>query len=634
MLLAVCAGCEDSGTFSPEEYIPTTGYAIPEQNYVAFFNEASVHELKVSCEGDWTCSSDSEWVTAERSKNGDSVIISVSENSSADYRMAIVALYMNDFKIYSIEIFQDPSVASPMTDVLIFTPDAYSRTVNVSANCSWTCSSDSDWVSAVKNSDVESMTVSVNQNQLDVERTAVVGIYNGESLLSTVSIKQERPYAYVGSDIVTFRSVEASQSFNVNSNCSSWTCSVDSDWIFAENQNKGTNILIGVRENTTSAPRTATVRLSAGELKLSEITVIQKAADTYLAQTPEERANCYVISKAGNYIFPTFKGNSTVSAGSVASAEVLWESFGTSVKPDAGDLIRDVVLVTDVALNYANISFSTPSEFKEGNAVIAAKDAAGKILWSWHIWLTDQPQEQVYYNNAGTMMDRNLGAISASPGDLGALGLLYQWGRKDPFLNSSVFGDEVVAESTITWPSVINSTSSTGTIDYVVSHPTTFVYSNGYNYDWYYTGDSSSDTSRWTTSDKPKSMYDPCPAGWRVPDGGTDGVWAKAGGTSSNVVYDTVNNGINFAGEFGSDSVIWYPGAGGLSSDYNDTWSAGELMLVGTSGDYWTATHEDKPYGSNDIFASELSISRYGTTVDVLGDSSHAYGHSVRCIKE
>ena len=67
------------------------------------------------------------------------------------------------------------------------------------------------------------------------------------------------------------------------------------------------------------------------------------------------------------------------------------------------------------------IAFKTADTFKEGNAVIAAKDADGKILWSWHIWLTDQPEEHVYNNNAGTMMDRNLGATSATPGDVPAV---------------------------------------------------------------------------------------------------------------------------------------------------------------------------------------------------------------------
>ena len=154
---------------------------------------------------------------------------------------------------------------------------------------------------------------------------------------------------------------------------------------------------------------------------------VSSAIDLSLAAS----ANCYIISEAGLYKFKTVKGNSTTSVGSVASASILWETFGTDTAPEPSDLI------SGVCYKDGYIAFKTADTFKEGNAVIAAKDASGNILWSWHIWLTDQPQAQVYNNDAGTMMDRNLGATSATPGDVGALGLLYQWGRKDPFLGSS-----------------------------------------------------------------------------------------------------------------------------------------------------------------------------------------------------
>ena len=71
---------------------------------------------------------------------------------------------------------------------------------------------------------------------------------------------------------------------------------------------------------------------------------------------------------------------------------------------------------------YFDIYFNATD--RKGNAVIAAKDSQRNIVWSWHIWLTDQPEEWVYANEAGTIMDRNLGATSATPGDVGALGLL------------------------------------------------------------------------------------------------------------------------------------------------------------------------------------------------------------------
>ena len=240
---------------------------------------------------------------------------------------------------------------------------------------------------------------------------------------------------------------------------------------------------------------------------------------TNLAATTS--ANCYIVSQSGSYCFPVVRGNASSDwLYQTKASEVLWESFGTSNTPNVGDLIKFV------SYKDGYIAFQTADTFKEGNAVIAAKDASGNILWSWHIWLTDQPQGQEYYNGAGTMMDRNLGATSATPGDVGALGLLYQWGRKDPFLGSSSISSSTTAKSTISWPSPVSSNSSRGTVSYVTANPTTFVYgTSSTDYDWHY---SSRDNSLWTTSDKAKSIYDPCPAGWRVPDGGSSGVWSKA----------------------------------------------------------------------------------------------------------
>ena len=327
-------------------------------------------------------------------------------------------------------------------------------------------------------------------------------------------------------------------------------------------------------------------------------------------------ANCYVVSSSGTYSFPTVKGNSSQSVGAVASAAVLWESFGTSQAPLVGDLISKV--------SYSNgiVTFQTNNTFKEGNAVIAAKDASGKILWSWHIWLTDQPQGQVYFNNAGTMMDRNLGATSATPGDVGALGLLYQWGRKDPFLGSSSISSNTFAKSTITWPSAVSSNSSTGTIAYTAANPTTFIKYNSSNYDWYYTGSSSTDNTRWTTSDKTKSIYDPCPAGWRVPDGGSNGVWSKANGSGSTFshTYNSTNEGMNFSGKFGSASTIWYPASG--YRGYSD----GSLGTVGYYGYYWSASPRN-------YYAYYLRFNGSGH-VYPSGSNFRAFGQSVRCLQE
>lgn len=319
-------------------------------------------------------------------------------------------------------------------------------------------------------------------------------------------------------------------------------------------------------------------------------------------------ANCYIVSETGLYKFKAVKGNSDTSVGAVSSVEVLWESFGTSVAPESGEL------VSAVYFQDSYIAFQCHKIFYEGNAVVAAKDAAGNILWSWHLWFTDAPQSQTYYNNAGIVMDRNLGATSATPGEVGAIGLLYQWGRKDPFLGSSSISHSISAESTITWSfeEVRNS------IEYEISHPTTFISYIDY------------DNTRWTTSSSNKSIYDPCPIGWRVPDGGDNGVWAKALASSSSVehTYDSTNKGINFSGKFGSASTIWYPASGWRRSYDGELYSRyDDALNVCSDGYYWSAS-TNSSYTSYLLFDSDGSL-------DLSSEAwTRENAFAVRCVKK
>ena len=211
-------------------------------------------------------------------------------------------------------------------------------------------------------------------------------------------------------------------------------------------------------------------------------------------------------------------------------------------------------------------------------------------------------------------MDRNLGATSATLGEAGALGLLYQWGRKDPFLGSSSISSNVEAKSTVSWPSPVSSSSSRGTIGYAVEHPTTFITRNDSNYDWYYTGSSSTDNTRWQSS---KTIYDPCPAGWRVPDGGSNGVWNEAGFDDQS--YDSSDEGMLFGSGISSPAT-WYPASGFRS--YDD----GSLSGVGYCGYFWSVT----PYGN---YACNLYFYSNGY-VRPTDDDDRAGGQSVRCLQE
>lgn len=322
-------------------------------------------------------------------------------------------------------------------------------------------------------------------------------------------------------------------------------------------------------------------------------------------------ANSYIVTQGGYYSFDAtvigngefgFPANNNYHTNSPeiapASAELLWA--------DNHKLINGCGYDASTGM----LKFLTSGD--EGNAVIAAKDSEGNILWSWHIWMTDQPEEQIYNNNAGTLMDRNLGATSATPGDVGALGLLYQWGRKDPFLGAVSIDSSTQRESTITWPSPVSSDATNGTIGYSVLNPTVFIKYNGSNYDWYYTGDSSTDDSRWQSA---KTVYDPCPSGWRVPDGGSEGVWALAGFT--NTAFDDVNKGRSF--EITSSEATWYPALGYLDR------SNGALYSVGIDGHYWSVS----PTGR-----SAYDLYFYGSSFNMTNSDDRAYGFAVRCTKD
>ena len=296
-----------------------------------------------------------------------------------------------------------------------------------------------------------------------------------------------------------------------------------------------------------------------------------------------ETANCYMISAAGTYSFDASvmgNGNEGIISGvgfhttsaaidGGSSAELLWQdtqSFITAVSYDS---------------SAKTISYTASGNV--GNACIALKGSDGTILWSWHIWGTGdrEVQDDVYTNQAGstfTVMDRNLGQLTMLyASDLHIPGepmyvkessgiyssaaeavdpiycTLYQWGRKDPVPSAGTRYDinNNPTDISASYP-VLNynnfSSADEATIGYSIQNPdylidtykytsnqlwekdgNAYLWGGGASTTYVQNMDNTDAVAGWENG---KTIYDPCPAGYRVANPYT---WTGfVGGTAHN----------------------------------------------------------------------------------------------------
>ena len=253
--------------------------------------------------------------------------------------------------------------------------------------------------------------------------------------------------------------------------------------------------------------------------------------------------------------------NTYLSDKTIGSVRVLWQSkdAGTS-----GDLVMGYAVSNEAGsynhqnlVNYTNIGDRANALVhvrvpvtQGGNAVIAAYAADGTtILWSWHLWITDYVPARLsgtitaanreeairtaksasaggtvhtYAGDAWTdatsgaffgkvIMDRNLGALrntwsTTNPLESArAYGNIYQWGRKDPMPGSADGGKDDKGLMFNGDGEIIDLDKiKGGNLDNSIRNPSKF-------YIGYYAPNGS-----WGPT--VKTQYDPCPAGWRVPD--------------------------------------------------------------------------------------------------------------------
>ena len=200
-------------------------------------------------------------------------------------------------------------------------------------------------------------------------------------------------------------------------------------------------------------------------------------------------ANCYVVSAAGWYKFPLAYGNAykngstnsiayqTGNTSSYALRNLVKHDGNAISSPDVAGVSsvellwqdsENLLTVSDISISNGYVVFHVEKDtICEGNAVIAAKNSDGTILWSWHVWVT--PYTGNVTMRGKTFQERNLGwcdggEISwparniwvrfqqAESGKTAVIkfvqrkgyskvvqgsGPHYQWGRKDPLIPPS-----------------------------------------------------------------------------------------------------------------------------------------------------------------------------------------------------
>lgn len=299
-----------------------------------------------------------------------------------------------------------------------------------------------------------------------------------------------------------------------------------------------------------------------------------KAPNSYIFDLDLAHSNNYggiqiPVEKAyqvwSNYEYLKVNGASAPIPHGTQTAALHWE--------DVPGLIQSVAIIpnSDPAKSKINVAINKGKG--KGNAVVTLK-VNQTVYWSWHIWVTDNPESGVVYNHGtetdinGNLisiqyMDRNLGATSNSfltnqwqkSG-----GLMYEWGRKDPFpplvYKDSDFYEISGEVGTLRHPQIdpahtipveIRPFDDIGSnMRYAVHHPLTYIINSDSNGNWfsrsryktagaspnYITWDLWSDNAKGGNSNgnssntalrtesrsyELKSELDPCPNGWRIP---------------------------------------------------------------------------------------------------------------------
>ena len=380
-----------------------------------------------------------------------------------------------------------------------------------------------------------------------------------------------------------------------------------------------------------------------------------------VAQGRFETANCYLINPledvddsgeqtCSGYFFNAMQaGNGDKGLLNVANRD-LYPDGTAELKPVSASIlfqtrantIRNVELIDGHVRFELNEQCYAQTDPLQANAVIAVHDAAGDILWSWLIWITQEARDVKFDNGTRefSLLNMNLGANTALPGNnpLATYGLYYQWGRKDPSPRPPAADFSMKSMETIEFygPNgepvnyVSEFSSDQNTIEDSARNPLLLMDQNiqgpDYAFDWlYYEID-----QLWGES--VKTVYDPCPYGYKVTGDELETLFNYA---SPGNRYDISGYGVTIKGSALTDGNglalpegIFFPFAGWKGYDAGVPDKGHPWQSVGTVGDYHDARIRPDGHRTSNHISAGGNYLQY-----TAGSANRTSAAPVRCVR-
>lgn len=564
------------------------------------------------------------------------------------------------------------------------------RVVSTAPNNYWTYDTGgAAWLSEASVT-ADQLRLDVAPNESPLAREATVTLYAGEvgsPVSTTVFVRQagaEVEPAITAPDSFEIAADAGTAQIDISTNQGSWEPELMSGAEWLKMEVAAGKLQLEAIANPTEDVRNARIRIyapsKAAAIVFKDIAVVQAA--NVIEYDPvnlseSATANCYIITHRGEYSFnATVKGNGSATKGLAAPS---------ALAPSGVRLVWQTVkdMITYLQFKDGYISFQASKA--AGSAVIAATGADGRIIWSWHIWHPSAPIEELRNVTGSMMMNMNLGALDCSENKISSHGMLYQWGRKDPFPYSPVSSNGSIATLPINVYDASGAKVKIGSTDryslkdntlaFSIANPDVCI-SNNYQAsvtrDWLTPAESN--VALWGNPDGmvrsggayrnagAKSYYDPCPPGWRVASVGeyvhfsesggytwatgdtmTGLEFADLGGPAEVAVVDYNEDGKYTLADYVGGWWMWLDKKSGVKSYFPAAtrYDGGYAMLMGSMvglwGNYWTNAASDEALtGGAAAFAFSLKDYNleYQITVSPVSNGSRADAYSVRCIKE